>query len=150
MTEAPPPTPQVPEAVPAPLLSPALGAHLLPPAVRACYGAALLCAPGTALRLCNRHPAGRRARIVVRVLGFRHLAQAMLTLIRPSPEVFAAGAAVDACHAASMLAVAAADPRIRRASIADALAATAFMAVGGLTHAGAADPGPAASARPPG
>jgi hypothetical protein len=134
-----PPTAPVPEAVPAPLLSPALAPRLLFPAARAGYGAALLCAPGLALGLCTGQASSSRARAVVRFLGARHLAQAVLTLWRPRRDVIAAGAGIDGCHAASMLALAAADPRLRRAGLADALAATAFTTAGAVI----------ASARPP-
>jgi len=146
-----PPTTPVPEAVPAPLLSPALVARLLFPAARACYGAALLCAPGLALGLSTGQAPSQRARTVVRILGARHLAQALLTLWRPRPAVLLAGAGIDACHAASMLALAVADPPMRRASIADGAAAAAFTATGALTGAGAgAASATVASARPPG
>jgi hypothetical protein len=145
-----PPTTPVPEAVPAPLLSPALVPRVLFPAARACYGATLLCAPGLALGLCTGRASSQRARAVVRILGVRHLAQAVLTLWRPSPAVFLAGAGIDACHAVSMVALAAWDPRMRRAGIADATAAAAFTATGALTGAGAAASVAVASARPPG
>ncbi len=135
-----PPTAPVPEAVPAPLLSRNLATRLLFPAARACYGAALLSAPGLALGLCTGEASSPRARAVVRILGARHVAQAVLTLWQPRRRVLAAGAGIDGCHAASMLALAAADPSLRRAGLADAVAATAF------TVAGAA----IASARPPG
>jgi hypothetical protein len=69
---------------------------------------------------------------VARVLGTRHLAQAVLTLWRPRPAVLAAGAGIDGCHAASMLALAAASPRMRRAGLTDAMAATAFTATGAV------------------
>jgi hypothetical protein len=126
----PPPSPQVPEAVPAPLLSPGQAARLLVSAARACYGVALLAGPGPALRLATGRAPGRRACTVTRVLGARHLAQAVLTAWRPRAGVFAAGAGVDLCHAASMLAVAAADPALRRAGLADAVVATAFATAG--------------------
>lgn len=146
-----PPATPVPEAVPAPLLSPALVPRVLFPAARACYGAALLCAPGLALGLCTGRAPSQRARVVVRVLGARHLAQAVLTLWRPSPAVLLGGAGVDACHAASMLALAVADPQLRTAGIADCAAATAFTATGALTGAGAGAASAAvAGARPPG
>lgn len=134
-----PPTAPVPEAVPDSLLSPALAPRLLFPAVRASYGAALLCAPGLALGLCTGEASSPRARAVVRFLGARHLAQAVLTLWRPRRKVLAAGAGIDGCHAASMLALAAADRHLRRAGLADAAAATAFTAAGAVI----------ASARPP-
>ena len=70
-----PPTAPVPEAVPAPLLSRALIPRLLFPAAQACYGAALLSAPGLALGLVTGEAPSARARAVVRILGARHLAQ---------------------------------------------------------------------------
>ena len=149
MTGAPPDTP-VPEAVPAPLLSPGLLPRLLFPAIRACYAAVLLCVPGPALGLSTGQPPSPRARAVARVLGARHLAQAVLTLWRPSQAVLLAGAGVDACHAASMLALAAADPGLRHAGLADACAATAFTAAGALIGAGPGIGAAVASARPPG
>jgi len=146
-----PRTTPVPEAVPAPLLSPARVSRVLFPAVRACYGAALLCAPGLALGLCSARSPSQRARAVVRILGARHLAQAVLTLWRPSPAVLLSGAGIDACHAASMLALAVAEPQLRTAGIADCAAATAFTATGALAGAGAGAVSAAvASARPPG
>jgi hypothetical protein len=151
VTGAPPDVP-VPEAVPAPLLSPALVPGVLFPALRACYGVALLCAPGPALRLATGQPPGPRGRTVARVLGVRHLAQAVLTAWRPRREVLLAGAGIDACHCASMLALAAADPRMRRAGFADALAAAAFTATGALINSGpggGTSPRAAAGAGPP-
>ncbi len=153
-TGAPPDAP-IPEAVPAPLLSPAILPRVLFPAARACYGLALLCAPGPLLGLATGQPPSQRARAVARVLGARHLAQAVLTAWRPRPAVLLAGAGVDACHSASMLALAAAGPRMRRAGIADALTAAAFTATGALTgtRPGTAERAvsvAAASARPPG
>jgi hypothetical protein len=135
-----PPTAPVPEAVPAPLLTPALAPRLLFPAARACYGAVLLSAPGLALGLVTGQASSTRARAVVRILGARHLAQAALTMWRPRRTVLAAGAGIDGCHAASMLALGVTSPALRRAGLADAVAA------GALTAAGAAF----ASARPPG
>ena len=136
-----PPTTPVPEAVPAPLLSPALVARLLFPAARACYGAALLCAPGLALGMCTGEASGQRTRVVTRILGARHLAQAVLTLWRPRPAVLAAGAGVDGCHAVSMLALAAASPDTRRAGLTDAVTELAFAATGAVM-ATAAGPHP--------
>ena len=139
MTGAPPDAP-VPEAVPTPLLSQALLPRVVFPVIRACYGAALLCVPGPALHLVTGRLPSPRACTVARVLGARHLAQAVLTLWRPRPAVLRAGACIDACHAASMLALAAAEPPMRRAGLADAAAATVFAATGAATT----------SARPPG
>jgi hypothetical protein len=130
-TSVPPITP-VPEAAPAPLLSPALVPQVLFPAARACYGAALLCAPGLALGLFTGQAPSQRARVVARILGARHLAQAALTLWRPHRAVLAAGAGIDGCHAASMLALAAASPGTRRAGLTDAVTEVAFAATGAV------------------
>jgi hypothetical protein len=130
-----PPTVPVPEA----LLRSSLIPRLLFPAARACYGAALLSAPGLALGLVTGQAPSTRARAVVRILGARHLAQAVLTMWRPRRTVLAAGAGIDGCHAASMLALAVASPGLRRAGLTDAVAAGAFTAIGAAF----------ASARPP-
>ena len=71
-------------------------------------------------------PPSRRARQVARILGVRHLAQAAVTALNPGPEVVALGVIVDLLHAASMFAFAAVVPDLRRAELADALAATAL------------------------
>ena len=100
------------------------GPPLAVPLARAGYGAALLCAPGPVIRACTGQVPSLRARRVARVLGIRHLAQAAITAWAPRrPGLVAAGAAVDICHAASMLALAAASQPLRRAELADALAA---------------------------
>lgn len=114
--------------------------ELLVPAARAAYGAALIAAPGAALRAATGLSAGCRARWVVRVLGARHLAQAVVTVAAPQPDVLAAGAGVDVCHAASMLALAAADRQVRRAGLTDAVIAL-VMASAGAAGAVRAVPG---------
>lgn len=113
-------------------------APALLPAVRACYGGMLLCAPGLMIRLGTGHPAGSRARSVTRLLGARHLLQAALTA-GPAPGAarLTLGAAVDLTHAASMAGLAAADRSLRRATLADALIEATF-AVSGLAAAGRA------------
>ena len=93
------------------------------PLARAGYGAALLCAPGPMIRACTGQVPSLRARRVARVLGIRHLAQAAITAWAPGPGLVAAGAAIDVCHAVSMLALAAANRPLRRAELADGLAA---------------------------
>jgi hypothetical protein len=97
---------------------------------RAGYGAALLLAPVLTIRLATGSPPGRRARRVARLLGARHLAQATLTTFAPLPGAFAAGAGVDALHAASMLILAAGDRAARRAALTDTAAEAAFAAAG--------------------
>lgn len=100
------------------------------PLVRGGYGAVLLCAPAAAIRLCGAGSASPRARAVVRVLGARHLIQAAVTAMAPNAAVLVRGAQVDLAHAASMLALAAADRPLRRAGLADALTAAMFATVG--------------------
>ncbi|HSZ40034.1 MAG TPA: hypothetical protein VK817_08760 [Trebonia sp.] len=97
---------------------------------RAGYGAVLLCAPGAVISLCTGGPASPRARAVARVLGFRHLAQAAVTAGAPTPGVLTVGARVDLLHAASMLALGAANGALRRAPLSDALVAFIFAGLG--------------------
>jgi hypothetical protein len=100
-------------------------------AVRAGYGGALLIAPGPVIRAAARGPDGPRARAVARVLGARHLLQAALTTAAGwSPESLWVGVAVDLMHAASMAALAA-DRRVRRLTLTDALLEATFAAAGG-------------------
>jgi hypothetical protein len=94
-----------------------------PVLLRGAYGLALCAAPGTLIRLAGGPPATPRDRAVARVLGVRQLAQAVVSAAALSPGgapggravVLTLGAEVDALHAASMLALALADPPRRRA-----------------------------------
>lgn len=100
------------------------------PVLRGGYGAILLCAPGAVIRLYTGRPADSRSRAVARLLGARHLLQAALTAGMPNAVVLRAGAQVDLAHAASMLALAAADRPLRRAGLADGMIAATFAAMG--------------------
>jgi len=120
-------------------------------ALRAGYGAALLAAPGAVVRLYSAGRSDPRARAIARLLGARHLLQALVTADRPAPVVVALGAETDLAHAASMVLLAAADPPHRRPAMIDALAAGSFALAGALTtrrarhpDAGAAVPSPLA------
>lgn len=104
------------------------------PAVHAAWGTALAYRPGTALTAVGGPAASPRERLVLRLLGARHLGQAAVTAAVPTPGVLAAGSAVDLLHAASCLALALAGPRWRRAGGLGCLSASAF-AVAGLTVA---------------
>jgi hypothetical protein len=98
---------------------------------RAGYGGALLIAPGPVIRAAAGGPDGPRVRAVARVLGARHLLQAALTTAAGwSPESLWIGAAVDLLHAASMGALAA-DRRVRRLTLTDALVESTFVLAGG-------------------
>jgi hypothetical protein len=107
-----------------------------PVLLRGAYGLALCAAPGTLIRLAGGPPATPRDRAVARVLGVRQLAQAVVSAAALSPGgapggravVLTLGAEVDALHAASMLALALADPPRRRAGLAEAVIALAFAA----------------------
>jgi hypothetical protein len=100
-------------------------------AVRVGYGMVLVLRPGLLLRLVTGHVPSRRACLVARVLGTRHLIQAALTAADPRPEAFAIGGQVDAVHSASML-LAAVRPAGRRAALTDALVEAA-LASGSLS-----------------
>jgi uncharacterized membrane protein (DUF4010 family) len=106
-------------------------------AVRVAYGAGLLLLPAGALERLARASLDTAAVRVARVLGARELLQAALLTASPSPRRRLAGAAVDALHAASMLAVARWSHRSARRTLARRNARTAAMlAVGGCIAAG--------------
>jgi hypothetical protein len=78
----------------------------------------------------GRRPS-RRACAVGRILGARHLAQAIACGVLPTRWLIRAGAAADLLHAASMLALAGEDDGLRPALLTDAGIATAFATAGG-------------------
>jgi|SRR5262245_41631602 len=75
---------------------------------RAVWGVALLAAPRVLLRTV-RTPADPSTVAIARVLGARHLAQSLVTALRPSPTVRALGMAVDGTHALTAVITAARD-----------------------------------------
>jgi hypothetical protein len=95
-----------------------------------CWGATLLLAPRPLLQAIAREPLNRRATGVARVLGARSVLQALATAQRPTRRRLAVGALVDATHAASMVAAAAADIGPRALTIASAATASAFAFAG--------------------
>ncbi len=96
--------------------------------VRAVWGGVLLGAPGSVLSLTTgSDPAFLgTARVVLRVLGARQIVQAAVEARWPRRGVLALAATVDGLHAASGLALAAADPGWRRSALLDAAVATGF------------------------
>ncbi len=80
--------------------------------------------------LYTGHRADRLTRAVTRVLGSRHLIQAILTAGTPSAPTLTRGVQVDLAHVASMLGLAVLDQRRRRAGLVDAAAAGAFAVAG--------------------
>ncbi len=100
----------------------------LPVAIRLGWGTTLLAAPAALVALASDQPATTPARVVVRVLGGRHVLQAAALLRWPSPAAANAAAAVDAAHALTAFALAAGSSRWRRTASLDALAAVALAA----------------------
>jgi len=68
---------------------------------------------------------------VARVLGARHLAQALICGMAPTRWLIRAGTAADMLHAASMLALAGEDASLQPALLIDAGIAGGFAAAGG-------------------
>jgi hypothetical protein len=106
-------------------------------AARALYGAGLLLAPSQALARGARSPLDRPAVVVARVLGARDLLQAAILWERPAPRWRLSGAAVDAAHAASMLALArwSRMPTRRRLAARNARTASLFAGIGAVEAA---------------
>lgn len=87
---------------------------------RGAWGLALLLAPGPVLRNVHGVRVDRTSVVVARVLGARHLTQAVLSGVDPSPEVLAMGVWVDAAHGASAVGLAAVNHTRVRAGLLDA------------------------------
>lgn len=106
-------------------------------ALRAGYGAVLLLAPRRFLAAGTRPPIPAFAVAVARVLGARHVLQSIVTVAVPTGRVAGAGAALDALHGSTGVALAALSPRWRRIALADAALATVLAtADGSRWHAG--------------
>ena len=110
---------------------------------RAAWGAGMLFAPRLVLERVHGVDIDTKAVIVARILGARHLVQAALSGIDPSPEVLAMGVWVDTAHASTALALAAADHSRRRAGITDGIVALGWAGTGyrDLRSAHATPPG---------
>jgi len=72
-------------------------------------------------------PSDKRMMMIARLLGLRHLIQAVCTRTRPSRQV---GVVVDMVHSVSMLLVALSDAKRRKAALLDAAVAGGFAIVG--------------------
>jgi hypothetical protein len=114
--------------MPRPVSSTATTGSLALAAVRLAWGAALLSAPGRVVGVLGG-AATADSRRIERILGVRHLLQGTVELLA-WPRWRRIGVTVDALHAASGVALAAADARWRRPAALDATITTAF-AVGG-------------------
>jgi hypothetical protein len=99
-------------------------------AIRAAWGGVLLTVPGLILHRLPEQPDSGLVAAVARILGLRHLVQAAIVARDPTRERILAGAAVDAAHATSMLALAVLRPDHRALGLADAAVASTFTAAG--------------------
>lgn len=107
--------------------------------LRAGWGAALLTAPSQVLDHIHGVQVDRKALVVTRILGGRHLGQALLSGIDPGPEVLAAGVWVDTVHSITALGLAVLDQRRARGGLTDAVVAASWAALGWRhLHAGKA------------
>ncbi len=111
--------------------------------VRGAWGAVLLAAPVQVLDSVAGNPDPDRWAVnVARILGARHLTQAVLSGRRPTSEVLAAGVWVDAVHSATALVLAGVDRRRARLGVTDAAVAAAWGAAGWHDLAGRPRTGP--------
>ena len=110
--------------------------------LRGAWGAALLLAPRRVLEGVGDRSPDRRAVRVARILGARHLTQALLSGLRPTPEVLAMGVWVDAVHAVTAAALAGVDRDRARTASADSVVAAGWAALG--RHTLLHDPPPTA------
>jgi hypothetical protein len=119
----------------------------VPALVRGSYGVLLVSVPGSLIRLAGGSAGNPRARAVARLLGVRHLTQAALAAVGPSPALLALGAEVDLLHSASMMALGGADAPSRRIAFIDGVVAAAFAADGIAAARRAVAAGQAAAGR---
>jgi hypothetical protein len=95
---------------------------------RGAYGLALLAAPHALVSRTGAGASPGQCR-VARVLGARQLVQAAMTW-SGRPDALAIGAMTDAVHGTSMVVLAAASPRLRRAALTEVATAAVFGAAG--------------------
>lgn len=118
-------------------------------AIRASYGTLLLVIPGPLIRHSTGFRADRTTRMMARLLGARHVAQALATLGAPSPVALALGAEADLAHSLSMLGLAVLERNRRRTALTDAAIAGSFALTNAiLTWHTARRPPPIGAASP--
>ncbi|MGI8882097.1 MAG: hypothetical protein ACR2KJ_16620 [Jatrophihabitans sp.] len=98
--------------------------------LRAAWGTALLIAPERVLTDVHHLTVDTKSLVIARILGVRHLTQAFLSGVSPSPEILAAGVWVDLAHASTAVGLAAADRSRARGGLTDAAVAGAFAGLG--------------------
>jgi hypothetical protein len=96
-------------------------------ALRAAWGSACLIAPSRVIAALGA-PSDRRTQAVTRVLGVRHLLQALISVLAPSKRVLEIGGIVDASHSATMALLGAVDPGRRRLAWTDGVIAAGWCA----------------------
>ncbi|BBY05312.1 hypothetical protein [Mycobacterium noviomagense] len=94
------------------------------------WGTTLLTAPRAVLSRLHGVDVDRNAVVVTRILGARHLVQASLSGLKPSPEVIAAGVWVDSVHSLTTLGLAVVNPHRARGGIFDTVVAAAWAIFG--------------------
>ncbi len=94
--------------------------------VRAAWGLVCLLLPGRIITVLGGAAADELARVVLRVLGARHVLQAVVSGVAPGPAVLRVGAWVDGAHGATSLLLAALDRRRARVALVDAAVAAAW------------------------
>ena len=97
---------------------------------RAAYGTLLLFVPGAVMRIASGEPTDRASRVVARILGLRHLVQALVLERNGTRGRLLAGTAIDAVHALSMVGLAVLSRDHRWSAALDAALATALAANG--------------------
>jgi hypothetical protein len=111
-------------------------------AARLAYGLALLAAPERLARSWTGSALDRPARVVARILGARHVLQAVLLIAHDGVWLRRAGRAIDLVHAASMVLLATLAPGRERLALADAVVARTLAGPAPRTA------GPGSSRRP--
>jgi len=97
---------------------------------RLAYGTALLASPARIVRAYGGDPDDDATTLVARILGARHVLQAVVTGSHPGPIRRYGGAVVDALHALSMFTLATMDSDHARPALFDGSLAAAFCIVG--------------------
>lgn len=110
-------------------------------AMRVAWGGVLVVFPGALDRVAGSRSSDSSWRVVARLLGARHLAEALLEL-RGTRERNQLAAMVDSLHALSVTAYVALDRRHRRAALLDALMAWGFATWSWRSVSGGAAAGP--------
>jgi hypothetical protein len=98
--------------------------------VRLAYGSVLLTAPARIARAYGAHHGDEAVTIAARVLGGRHVLQALVTGGHPGPIRRYGGAVVDALHSLSMFTLASLDSDRARPAMIDGSIAAMFCIAG--------------------